>query len=670
MSSDYPQNFDELFRKAVLEWAEHAQKESGSEKDKPIDFPKVLPEAMQDAIKQFGEQIRMLDENIKACEEAGSVNESAAGASTDSNFTPQFLFGADLQKVRQEMAKKGDKFEDKAEMANLNAENVSASLNIGNTDAESKKMADERSDKADSAKAEHKNCADASPSEVSQKESEVPETNRSCPDFSAYPLENLFNDGQDTENDRSDKINLDDQLTPRQVVEALDRYIVGQERAKKAVAVALRNRYRREKLHSELREEIIPKNILMVGPTGVGKTEIARRLAKLVGAPFLKVEATKYTEVGYVGRDVESMIRDLAMVGVRMIERERLGKVKYEARKAALERLLDGLQGREAKSSDAHHHIFDMFGNKSSKAKKSNLNSDLASLGRAELYERLYKGELNDRLVEVELEEESSQEVQVVTGDSEEIGVSFQDFFGSILPKKRSTHKLPVQRAFQMLESEEAKKLVDGDDIKRAAVELIENQAIVFLDELDKVADREGSSHGPDVSREGVQRDILPVVEGCSVNTKIGPIRTDHILFIAAGAFHETKPSDLIPELQGRFPIRVTLDNLKEEDFKRILTEPKNSLTRQYKELLSTEGIEVEFTDEAIDELASMACQVNEQNENIGARRLHTLLERVLEKISFEAPEMEKGPVVIDREYVLAELKDICQSRDLSRFIL
>ncbi|MGM9991985.1 MAG: ATP-dependent protease ATPase subunit HslU [Candidatus Bruticola sp.] len=664
MSSDDPQNFDELFQRIKQEL--HGLYDMG---ENPAQVQQLMVEAVQDMLKQSADQSQKFQENIKACQEAiSSISPHLeAEGNTSSSSAPQFLFGADLEKFRQEMEKK------QKEVTKVGEQTETADHldKIGlSKSAEPKKEREE--DDHSSTKAESKADGSIGLTEKEKNEPKATETDESKPDFTAYPLENLFSGCQGEDHDRADKINLDDQLTPRQVVEALDRYIVGQEQAKKAVAISLRNRYRREKLQSELREEIIPKNILMVGPTGVGKTEIARRLAKLMGAPFLKVEATKYTEVGYVGRDVESMIRDLALVGMRMVERERLSKVKHEAREAALARLLDSLQGRKPNiKNTGNRSIFEeVFGRKGDNKQSVNLNPDLASLSRAELYERLYKGQLDDRLVEIELEGESSPEVQVITGDSEELGVNFQDILGPMLPKKYSHHKLPVQRAFQMLEAEEAKKLVDGDDIKQAAVELIENQAIIFLDELDKIADREGSKSGPDVSREGVQRDILPIVEGCSVNTKIGPIRTDHILFIAAGAFHETKPSDLIPELQGRFPIRVTLDSLKKEDFKRILTEPKNSLTRQYKELLSTEGVDVEFTDEAIDELASMACQVNEQNENIGARRLHTLLERVLEKISFEAPEMEKGQFVIDRDYVLAELNDICQSRDLSRFIL
>lgn len=653
MSSDSIQDLQEFLQKAMKELEDYSHNKTGHNEDKengeevlPLEFKAWASKFMKNG-QNMAEAVRNAAEHFDNKSESENNEVAEEKENGSDTFVPQFIFGADLRKALQER-----------EQAEQNkAEKYDSEENNSKT---------EDSDTVDS-KEETK--AESGQGAEAEEATQIASANDK-PDFESYPLDNLFADSQ-KEDKECASIKLEEVMTPRQVVEALDRYIVGQERAKKAVAVALRNRYRREKLGGELREEIIPKNILMVGPTGVGKTEIARRLAKLVGAPFLKVEATKYTEVGYVGRDVESMIRDLALVGMRMVERERLEKVKREASLAALERLLDSLQGVENGIAGARHaSIFGVFNDKSAKKSKKSVNK-LAKISRAELYERLFKGELKDYTVEIEIEEDAPQEIQVLTGDSEEIGVNFQDIFGSMFPKKRQTHKLPVDKAFKLLTAEESKKLIDVEDVKREAIELIENQAIVFLDELDKVAGKEGGGgHGPDVSREGVQRDILPIVEGCSVNTKIGPIRTEHILFIAAGAFHETKPSDLIPELQGRFPIRVTLDSLKKEDFKRILTEPQNSLTRQYKELLSTEGIEVEFADDAIDELAAMACQVNEQNENIGARRLHTLLERVLEKISFEAPEMDKGKVVIDRQYVLKELKDICQSRDLSRFIL
>ncbi|GEM_PF-9413 len=651
MSSDSIQDLQEFLQKAMKELEDYSRNKTGDNEDKKNGEEVLPPEFKVWASKLMKNGQDMAEAVRNVSEQAEHVENKSESENKESEeekeFVPQFIFGADLRKAVQEREQAEQK----------TAKNHDSEENDSNA--------------AGSYLVEDGEEAHTESDQDAETEKTTPIANgNDNPDFTSYPLEKLFADDQ-KEDKECASVKLEEVMTPRQVVEALDRYIVGQDRAKKAVAVALRNRYRREKLGGELREEIIPKNILMVGPTGVGKTEIARRLAKLVGAPFLKVEATKYTEVGYVGRDVESMIRDLALVGMRMVERERLEKVKREARLAALERLLDSLQGVENGIAGARQgSIFGVFNDRTAKKSKKPVN-ELAKISRSELYERLFKGELKDHTVEIEIEEDTPQEIQVLTGDSEEIGVNFQDIFGSMFPKKRQTHKLPVDKAFKLLIAEESKKLIDMEDVKREAVELIENQAIVFLDELDKVAGKEGGGgHGPDVSREGVQRDILPIVEGCSVNTKIGPIRTEHILFIAAGAFHETKPSDLIPELQGRFPIRVTLDSLKKEDFKRILTEPQNSLTRQYKELLSTEGIEVEFGDDAIDELAAMACQVNEQNENIGARRLHTLLERVLEKISFEAPEMDKGKVVIDRQYVLKELNDICQSRDLSRFIL
>ena len=650
MNSDSTKDLQEFLQKAMKELEDYSNNKTGQSGEKNNSEEVLPPEfkAWASILMKNGQNIAEAARNATESSQNKAESEktdTTEDKKSDSNtFVPQFIFGADLRKAVQER--------EQAEQNKTEDGNLEQNDNSGEDDDTVDAIKDAESD-----------------TEGNTEEQAQITANNDKPDFETYPLEQLFSEAQ-KESQECDSVKLEEVMTPRQVVEALDRYIVGQDRAKKAVAVALRNRYRREKLGGELREEIIPKNILMVGPTGVGKTEIARRLAKLVGAPFLKVEATKYTEVGYVGRDVESMIRDLALVGMRMVERERMEKVKREARVAALERLLDSLQGVESGVADARSKsIFGVFNDRTAKKNKKPANK-FAKISRAELYERIFKGELKGHTVEIELEEDAPQEIQVLTGDSEEIGVNFQEVFGSMFPKKRQTHKLPVDRAFQLLTAEESKKLIDMEDVKREAIELIENQAIVFLDELDKVAGKEGGGHGPDVSREGVQRDILPIVEGCSVNTKIGQIHTEHILFIAAGAFHETKPSDLIPELQGRFPIRVTLDNLKKEDFKRILTEPQNSLTRQYKELLATEGIEVEFADEAIDELAAMACQVNEQNENIGARRLHTLLERVLEKISFEAPEMDKGKVVIDRQYVLKELKDICQSRDLSRFIL
>lgn len=464
------------------------------------------------------------------------------------------------------------------------------------------------------------------------------------------------------------------ELSPRQVVDELDRYIIGQEKAKRAVAIALRNRYRRELLPKELRDEVVPKNILMVGPTGVGKTEIARRLAKLSNAPFLKVEATKYTEVGYVGRDVESMIRELTEISVRMVEAERTRRVADKARERAIDRLVELLKP-DRKEPVTNNPLEALFGSLNPQAARVNndepdMAATLLEEDRKNLRARIEAGELDDQLVEIEVEEGSSQEIQVVSNMGiEEMGVNFQDVLGGLLPKRKKKCRVTVAEAIKMFTTEEARKMVDADDVKRTAVKRVEERGILFLDELDKIAGGE-KGHGPDVSREGVQRDILPIVEGSTVTTKFGAVKTDHILFIAAGAFHISKPSDLIPELQGRFPIRVALEPLAHDEFRRILTEPENALTKQYKALLATEGVEIEFTDDGIEELARMAAELNEQTENIGARRLHTILERVLEKVSFDAPDMKDAKVEINAEYVRKELADIVENRDLSRFIL
>ncbi len=465
------------------------------------------------------------------------------------------------------------------------------------------------------------------------------------------------------------------ELSPRQVVEELDRYIIGQEKAKRAVAIALRNRYRRELLPKELRDAVVPKNILMVGTTGVGKTEIARRLAKLSNAPFLKVEATKYTEVGYVGRDVESMIRELTEISVRMVEAERTRRVADKARERAIDRLVELLKP-DHKETATNNPLEALFGSLNPQPAKvnNNVEPDMAAMlleqDRKNLRERLKAGELDEQLVEIEVEEGSSQEIQVVSNMGiEEMGVNFQDVLGGLLPKRKKKCRVTVAEAIKMFTAEEARKMVDADDVKRTAIKRVEERGILFLDELDKIAGGE-KGHGPDVSREGVQRDILPIVEGSTVTTKFGAVKTDHILFIAAGAFHISKPSDLIPELQGRFPIRVALEPLAHDEFRRILTEPENALTKQYKALLATEGVEIEFTEDGIEELARMAAELNEQTENIGARRLHTILERVLEKVSFDAPDMKDAKVEINAEYVRKELADIVENRDLSRFIL
>lgn len=473
----------------------------------------------------------------------------------------------------------------------------------------------------------------------------------------------------DSENDDGG-VNLDDVMTPRQIVEALDRFIIGQEEAKRAVAVSLRSRSRRECLPAELREEIIPKNILMIGPTGVGKTEIARRLARLAEAPFLKVEATKYTEVGYVGRDAESMIRDLAEAGFRIAERRFTAKVEGKAKDAAVERLLDFIMYGPDKrpASDLMQRLAAAAEGRVLEKKSPEKSRPETSQRRA-LRRSLLKGELDNLYIEINLEDDSAQEIRVGMAGFDDGAIDLENIVSGFLPKAPVKRRVSVARALELLTSEEARKLVDPEEIKRFAVRIVENEGIIFLDELDKIAGSSGG-HGPDVSREGVQRDILPIIEGSAVRTKIGIVKTDHILFIGAGAFSISKPSDLLPELQGRFPIRVTLNSLKKEDFERILVEPDNSLIKQYRALLSAEGVDIEFTDGAIAELAETACLVNDTEENIGARRLHTLLEKVLEEISFEAPERRGSKFVIDKAYVSEKLKETADRKDLSKFIL
>jgi ATP-dependent HslUV protease ATP-binding subunit HslU len=459
-------------------------------------------------------------------------------------------------------------------------------------------------------------------------------------------------------------------LTPRQIVAELDKYIVGQKAAKRAVAVALRNRYRRSKLDESLRDEIVPKNILMIGPTGVGKTEIARRLAKLVGAPFVKVEATKFTEVGYVGRDVESMVRDLVETAIRMVKAERTEQVRDKAERQANERLVQLLVPSGQKPKSNRNPLEMLFGQQGGTTQEEpELDSAIAERRRV-VRERLAAGELENELVEIEVEDAGPNMLDMLPGQGmETFGMNMQELFGHLLPKRVKKRKLPIKEARKVLIQEEANKLIDMDDVIAESTRRAEQSGIIFIDEIDKIASPSRGT-GPDVSREGVQRDILPIVEGSTVMTKYGPVKTDHVLFIAAGAFHIAKPADLIPELQGRFPIRVELSSLSLDDFVKILTEPKNALTKQYAALLETEGIHIEFTEEAIRELAQIAADVNQRTENIGARRLHTILEKLLEDLSFEAPELNLEHFAITPEYVREKVGDIAQNRDLSQYIL
>jgi ATP-dependent HslUV protease ATP-binding subunit HslU len=436
-----------------------------------------------------------------------------------------------------------------------------------------------------------------------------------------------------------------DELTPREIVRELDKHVIGQAEAKRAVAIALRNRIRRQKLDPEMADEVMPKNILMIGPTGVGKTELARRLAKLANSPFMKVEASKFTEVGYVGRDVESMIRDLVDISIDMVREERLDEVAERAEANAEERLLDLLMPPQPE------------------------NSESSDRTREKLRERLRAGKLDERLVEIDVKERGPTFEISTSAGVEEMDVNLKDLLPTLFGQRSRKRKMRVAEALDYTVQEEEQKLIDMDQVVRVALERVESSGIIFLDEIDKIAGREGG-HGPDVSREGVQRDILPIVEGTTVNTRHGFVKTDHILFIAAGAFHVSKPSDMIPELQGRFPIRVELKTLTVEDFIRILKEPKNALIKQYTALLETEGIKLVFSDDSLEEVAKFAAQVNETSENIGARRLHTIMEKLLEQISFEGPDLKKKSIKIDRAYVRAQLAEIVKDQDLSRYIL
>jgi ATP-dependent HslUV protease ATP-binding subunit HslU len=463
-------------------------------------------------------------------------------------------------------------------------------------------------------------------------------------------------------------------LTPRQIVEKLDQYIIGQKDAKKSVAVALRNRYRRNLLDEKLKEEIIPKNILMIGPTGVGKTEIARRMAKLVGAPFIKVEATKFTEVGYVGRDVESMVRDLVETSVRLVKEEKMLSVKDRAERNANERLVELLAPSAKKTTNFKNPLELIFGggNNGGQEQETTPNEEYTlHEKRRVLKEKLALGELENEMVSVEVDEQTPSMFDMLQGSGmEQMGMNMQDAFSNLMPKKRKKRKLTVKEARKVLTNEEAAKLIDMDEVTQEAIAKAEQSGIIFIDEIDKIASKNSGGSSADVSREGVQRDILPVVEGSTVVTKYGSVKTDFILFIAAGAFHMAKPSDLIPELQGRFPIRVELSKLTVDDFYRILVEPDNALVKQYSALLETEGIEIEFSDDAIRKIAEVAFEVNQNTDNIGARRLHTILEKLLEDLSFEAPDITLEKITITPQYVEEKLGAIARNKDLSQFIL
>ncbi|MDY6842491.1 MAG: ATP-dependent protease ATPase subunit HslU [Thermodesulfobacteriota bacterium] len=458
-------------------------------------------------------------------------------------------------------------------------------------------------------------------------------------------------------------------LIPRETVSELDKYIIGQKNAKRSVAIALRNRWRRQHISDDLRDEVAPKNIIMIGPTGVGKTEIARRLSKLTQSPFIKVEASKFTEVGYVGRDVESMVRDLTEIAVGMVKVEEAEKVREKAKEMAEERLLDLLLPLKKPKLEKKMEEMSLFEDEEV-ADNEESDDQSSSKTREKLRKLLREGKMDERVVSLETTQKSFPVIEIFSSvGMEEMDINFRDMFGNLFPKNKKVRNVKIIEAIEMLTQEEAQKLVDMDKVTRSAVKKVEQSGIIFIDEIDKIASRE-HGHGPDVSREGVQRDILPIVEGTTVSTKYGLVKTDHILFIAAGAFHVSKPSDLIPEIQGRFPIRVELDSLSKEDFIKILTEPQNALIKQCVALIGTEGVKLTFTDDAIERIAEIATIVNERTENIGARRLHTIIEKLLDDVSFDAPEMSGKEVLVDSQYVEDKLSEVIKDQDLSRYIL
>ncbi len=461
------------------------------------------------------------------------------------------------------------------------------------------------------------------------------------------------------------------ELTPKKIVKELDKYVIGQNKAKKSVAIALRNRYRRNLLDEEFQEEVKPKNILMIGPTGVGKTEIAKRLAKLVKAPFLKIEATKFTEVGYVGRDVESMIRDLVETSIRMLKTEKIEEVYHKGQKLAVDKIVNILLPLTSKKNSTANPLEFLFGTNPNHENSNDDEVDKEDIiqKRKELRNKLLNNKLEEEMIEIEVEDNKNSSISMLGVGMEDLNINFNELFGGMIPKSTKKRRVTIKEAKNILASEEAQKLIDMDEVTSRGIKRCEDNGIIFIDEIDKIAGR-GYGSSPDVSREGVQRDILPIIEGSTVITKYGPVKTDHILFIAAGAFHVAKVTDLIPEIQGRFPIRVELENLTQENFKEILIKPKNALTKQYQLLLGTEGVDISFTDNGIDEIARFAFIINEQSENIGARRLHTVLEELLEEISFEATDMEEKNIVIDRNYTKQKLNYKIKEKDMSKYIL